>query len=133
MQQQGVQDRRAEGKRFGMTGRRHRRWAVREMIARIADGKALYDGRVFDVSTGGFRLQRKPDDFAAVGMSYTIILSHGRQKFRVLAKPCWVRTDARNSSQEIGFRIIDAPWQWLEMVMLHIDGGAHQANGEFNA
>ena len=133
MQQLRVQDRQAEGKRFGMTGRRHRRWAVREMTARIADGKALFEGRVFDVSTGGFRLQRKPDDFTASALSYTIILSHGRQRFKLLAKPCWAKTDAGGSHQDIGFRIIDAPWQWLEMVMLHIDGGAHQANGEFNA
>ena len=132
MQQKGLQDRKAEGKRFGMTGRRHRRWAVREMTARIADGHRHYDSRVFDVSTGGFRLRKKADDFAASGMSYTVILSFGRQKYRVLAKPCWVRTDADTSHQEIGFRIIDAPWQWLEMVMLHIDGG-HQTSGEFNA
>jgi len=133
MQQKAVQDRQVEGRRFGMTGRRHQRAAVRGMTASIADGNLFYDSRVCDISTGGFRLQREPDDFTAGGMSYTVIVTLGKQRYRILAKPCWVRTDDKNASQEIGFRIIDAPWEWLEMVMLSSDCGAYQTNGEFNA
>ena len=133
MQQKVLQDRQAEGQRFGMIARRHRRSAVSGMTANIADGHVLYGGRVADVSTGGFRLQRKADDFAGSGMSYTVLVSVGRKRYRILAKPCWIRNDGATQKQEIGFRIIDAPWEWLELVMLSLDSGDNQVNGEFNA
>jgi hypothetical protein len=131
MQQKVLQDRQAEGKRFGMIARRHRRSAVSGMTASIADRNLLYDGRVADVCTGGFRLQRKSDDFTGRCLSYTVIISVGRKRYRVLAKPCWIRNDGANRDQEIGFRIIDAPWEWLELVMLSLDDD--RPNGEFNA
>jgi PilZ domain len=118
MQQKELQDRQAEGKRFGMIARRHRRSAVSGMTANVADRNILYDGMVSDISTGGFRLQRKADDFAGSSMSYTVIVSVGRQRYRILAKPCWIRNDGATRNQEIGFRIIDAPWEWLELVMM---------------
>ena len=133
MQQKVLQDRQAAGKRFGMTGRRHRRSAVSGMMANIADGKFLYSGRVVDVSAGGFRLQRNADEFAGNGMSYTVIVWIDRKRYRVLAKPCWIRNDGATRNQEIGFRIIDAPWEWLEMVLLSRGGGGNRPNGQFTA
>ena len=37
-----------------------------------------------------------------------------------LAKPCWKRTGSMTSRIDIGFKILDAPWEWVEFAMNEI-------------
>lgn len=110
----------ASGFRFGHMNRRHRRAGVPGFVGDLADGNLVIGGIVEDISTGGFKLTNIPESFAAEKHTYTAILSGGGKHYRLLAKPCWRRKGAGFASVEMGFKILDAPWEWLALTMNEI-------------
>ncbi len=103
--------------RRGILKRRYQRTGVRDVVADIGDGNDVLAGLVTDISSGGFKMIRVADTFTIDRYSYPTIISGGGRYYKVLAKPCWHRINSRTHSQEIGFKIVDASWEWTEFVL----------------
>jgi len=97
--------------------RRYRRACMTGFAGDVADGKNIFSGHVSDISLGGFKVADLPQSFAAERHTYVAILSGGGKHYRVLAKPCWKKTGSLASRIDIGFKILDAPWEWVEFAM----------------
>ncbi len=102
---------------IGRVKRKYRRAGMAGFVGDVADGKSIYSGYVSDISVGGFKIADLPLSFSAERHTYTAILSGGGKHYLVLAKPCWQRSAAMKSRIDIGFKIIDAPWEWVEFTM----------------
>ncbi len=101
--------------RLGQLKRKHRRVSLAGFICDIADGLMSAGGVVADVSVGGLKVTDIDDSFLADKHVYTLLLSSDEGKYyRVLAKPCWKKKSGDTDSLEIGFRVVDAPWEWVE-------------------
>lgn len=105
---------------IGRVKRKYRRAGMAGFVGDVADGKSIYSGFVSDISVGGFKIADLPQSFSAKRHTYTAILSGGGKHYRVLAKPCWQRSAAAKNRIDIGFKIIDAPWEWVEFTMNEI-------------
>jgi len=110
----------SSGFRFGQMKRKHRRAGLSGFVGDLADGKLVIVGNIEDISTGGFKITDIPSFFSAEKHTYTAILSGGGQHYRLLAKPCWKRQGAGRGNVDIGFKILDAPWEWVEFTMNEI-------------
>ena len=110
----------AGGFRFGQMNRKHRRAGVPGFVGDLADGNLVIGGIIEDISTGGFRITNIPESFAAEKFTYTAILSGGGKHYRLLVKPCWKKKGTIPGSAEMGFKILDAPWEWLNLIMKEI-------------
>lgn len=117
MEHMAMQSNQESSQRFGILKRRYQRTGVHGFVADIADGNVVLGGLVTDISAGGFKMTRIADTFAVEKHSYTTIISGEGKHYKVLAKPCWSRLDPSTHSQEIGFKIVDAPWEWTEFVL----------------
>jgi hypothetical protein len=105
---------------IGQVKRKYRRAGMTGFVGDVADGKNIFSGYVSDISVGGFKIADLPQSFSAERHTYTAILSGGGKHYRVLAKPCWQHNSAMKSRIDIGFKIIDAPWEWVEFTMKEI-------------
>ena len=103
--------------RFGILKRKHQRTGVHGFLADIADGNIVLNGVITDISSGGFRLARLAASFVVEKHCYCTIISGEGRHYKVLAKPCWSKMNSSSQSQEIGFKIIDASWEWTEFVL----------------
>lgn len=99
--------------------RKHRRVAMRGFVGDLADGNSIVCGDVENISKTGFKFSNAPATFTAEKFTYTIVLSRHGEHFRVLAKPCWKRRGEKNHT-EVGFKILDAPWEWVELTTREI-------------
>ena len=102
---------------IGRTTRRHRRAGFAGYVGDLSDGQAIYGCHLADLSLGGFRVVDLPETFVACRHTYVAILSGGGAHYRVIAKPCWKRRGRVAGRIDIGFKILDAPWKWVEFVM----------------
>lgn len=110
----------ASGFRFGQMRRKDRRAGVPGLVGDIADGNQVIGGVIHDISSGGFRIAHIPVCFSADKLTYVVVLSGGGKHYRLLAKPCWRKKGKGQDQDEMGFKIIDAPWEWFELTMLEI-------------
>ncbi|GEM_PF-1124378 len=108
------------GFRFGQMKRKHRRAGLSGFVGDLADGNLVIGGNVEDISIGGFKITDIPHSFTAEKHTYTAILSGGGKHYRLLAKPCWKRQGSGKGNVDIGFKILDAPWEWVEFTMNEI-------------
>jgi len=101
--------------RYGQLKRKYRRMDITGFDCDIADGPSSHGGKVEDISSGGFRITNIPQSFSAEKHVYTVLLSSQDGKhFRLLARPCWSRENSGTGRVEMGFRIVDASWEWME-------------------
>ncbi|MFW2364997.1 MAG: PilZ domain-containing protein [Desulforhopalus sp.] len=103
----------------GPVKRKSRRARIPGLIADLADGNAIVGGKVDNISQSGFSFTHVLPDFAADKHTYTIVLSRDGRHYRIIAKPCW-RLQGEGEQNKIGFKILDAPWEWLEFTMTEI-------------
>jgi hypothetical protein len=106
--------------RFGQMKRKYRRAGLSGFVGDLAVGKLVIGGHVADVSIGGFKITDIPSTFGAEKHTYTAILSGGGKHYRLLVKPCWKRQGSGKGNVDMGFKIIDAPWEWVEFTMNEI-------------
>lgn len=99
--------------------RKSRRARIPGFVGDLADGNAVIGGKVGNISKTGFSFTGVSTDFQADRHVYTIVLSRSGNHYRVMAKPCWRRRGGKDES-EIGFKILDAPWEWVEFTMTEI-------------
>lgn len=112
-----MSDVRENTQRFGIFKRKHERFGIHGLTAHIADGNMVQGGVVTDISAGGFKMARIADTFAVEKHCYAAMITGEGKRYKVLVKPCWGNTDADSRTQEIGFKIVDASWEWLEFVL----------------
>lgn len=105
---------------FGQMKRKHRRAEVSGFVGNFVSGNLVCAGDVQDISLGGFRIKDIPQSFGTEKHAYTIVLSGRGKHFRVLAKPCWKKEGSEKSNVDIGFKILDAPWEWVEFTTKEI-------------
>lgn len=103
----------------GQLKRKYQRAGVPGFVGNLADGKRIIEGIVGNISTGGFEITNLPKSFTADRHTYTAVLSGGGKHYKMLAKPCW-RNDSGRNDINIGFKILDAPWEWVEFTMNEI-------------
>ncbi len=98
--------------------RRHERMELHGHIADIADGKFVYGGIIEDVSLGGLKMNSLPTKFAIEGRTYSVVVSGGTSgtHFKLTVRPRWKRTAQSGLSMDVGFRVVDAPWEWTDLV-----------------
>ncbi len=89
-------------------------------VGDLADGKLVISANIEDISIGGFKIVGIPGSFGADKHTYTAILSGGGKHYRLLAKPCWITPGAGEGKVDIGFKILNAPWEWVEFTMNEI-------------
>jgi hypothetical protein len=102
-------------RRLRPISRRYPRGKLHDFSADIADGKFFASGRVDDISLSGFKMSDVSDSFRADKYSYTVVISGKGWHLKVLVKPCWKKKN--NENYEIGFKIVDAPWEWAEFAI----------------
>ncbi len=105
-----------DGALVGQLKRKYHREKVSGFVGNIADGQKIIDGIVENISPGGFEITNLPQTFTGEGYAYTAVLSGGGNHYKVLTRPCW-RMKKGNNTLHIGFKILDAPWQWLAFTM----------------
>lgn len=99
---------------LGMQKRRYRRNDVAGMIGEISGGNTVMRGNVTDISVGGFKISNIPANFDADKHAYKTVLSCRGRHFKLLVTPCWQRQGSDPYSIEIGFKILDSTWEWVE-------------------
>lgn len=110
--------------RMGGVQRRYRRGRVTGFQGDIADGHRVVGGMIDDVSATGFKLVQVDETFMAEKHTYQAVVSGNGKYYKVLAKPCWKQ--ATDKGVEIGFKVVDTSWEWLEFVLDTIPGGDHK-------
>jgi len=104
------------GRHSGQVKRKYSRVEVGGFVGNIADGRKVIGGIVGNISTGGFQCTNLPQSFSADKHTYPVVLSGGGKHYKMLAKPCW-REKKGNYTINIGFKILDAPWEWVYLTM----------------
>lgn len=104
-----------ENKRTGQRPRKHRRMRAPLLVGDVADGKNVFQAMVEDFSAGGLRMSDIPNSFRIDRDVYTIVISTGKHHFRLMVKPRWQKQNQFGKNREIGFKIIDAPWRWIQL------------------
>lgn len=107
---------REDGAQAGQLKRKYHREKVSGFVGNIAVGKKIIAGVVENISTGGFEITNLSQTFTGEEYAYTAILSGGGRHYKVLTRPCW-RIKKKNNTLHIGFKILDAPWEWLAFTM----------------
>jgi len=109
------QQRNGAGESAGMVVRRDSRRAVNGFTADIAGSVSLVTGGIDNISKGGFKISAVPDSFTGSKHSYNVVLNGDGHYYRLVAKPCWKNKSAERGCVDIGFKILDAPWEWVDL------------------
>ena len=96
--------------------RKYHRAVIPDFAGDLVDGRKIISGIVENISPGGFEIANLPQSFIAEKYLYRTVLSGAGRHYKILAKPCWRKTKGEYYT-DIGFKIIDAPWQWLELTL----------------
>jgi hypothetical protein len=103
---------------FGQIKRNYRRTGIPGFVGTFADGKKIIKTNVENISTGGFEITILPKSFLAEKNTYVAVISGEGKHYKMLVKPCWQKKEGRNMN--IGFKILDAPWEWVELTLNRI-------------
>jgi hypothetical protein len=104
------------GRLPGHFKRNNRRAEIQGFTGNLVDGNKIIGGIVENISSGGFQLSNLPESFSAEKHTYWAVISGKIKHYKVLVKPCWRNNRAKNDIV-IGFKILDAPWQWTEFTL----------------
>lgn len=107
--------------------RRYKRQSLNNYTGDISDERVVVNGIVENVSASGFKLTGVSNAFASVGLDCSVVVSGDGKNFKLKARPCWEKQGG--ASKEIGFKVVDASWEWYEFVLeaLHDEPHALQA------
>ncbi|WP_136806183.1 hypothetical protein [Desulfosediminicola flagellatus] len=120
MERMKLQSNQVASERMGGIHRRYLRAVVSGFSCDIADGHRFIGGNVENVSSTGFKMTAVEDTFPAEDFYYHTVVSGNGKHYKIIAKPCWKRQT--DEGLEIGFKIIDAPWEWTEFVLETVPG-----------
>lgn len=97
--------------------RKFDRVVVKGIFGDVAIDNSIINGIVQDISPGGFKLSRLPDSLIVDKHVYTVVITKGDSHYKLLAKPCWEQKLNDTASMDVGFKVIDSPWEWAELTM----------------
>ena len=58
------------------------------------------------------------DRFSATHQCYVAVVSGEDKYYKVLIQPRWLKRAQGGDSMDVGFKVIDAPWEWTEFVTM---------------
>ena len=102
--------------------RKHPRFKVDGLSCHIAAGNMIFDGVVEDISAGGFKMANLPKALTVKRHTYQAVLSGNGRHHRLIVIPCWTEKPANSRLTRVGFRIIQASWEWTEHILHTADG-----------
>jgi hypothetical protein len=97
--------------------RKHKRASELGLTADITEKSSTFHVIVDDFSTNGLKLSSVANGFDCNNHSYTVLISRGNHYFKLLVKPCWQKLNNDGKESEIGCKILDAPWKWIQFTM----------------
>lgn len=100
--------------------RRFERNSVKGYYSDVASSNSVCGGIVEDISLTGFKVSQLPDSFDDNQHVYSVIITHGDSRYKILAKLCWDKKLPGSDGVEVGFKIIDAPWEWAALAIDNI-------------
>jgi hypothetical protein len=112
---------RGNDRQLGQVKRKYRRTEILGFSASLSDGKKIFRGVVENVSTGGVEIANLPKSFSPENYTCTVVLSGGGKHYKMLAKPCWSKKRGKRNIT-IGFKILDASWEWVAFTMNQVPG-----------
>ena len=124
MDKKESQNDKGDGLQPGQHKRKYRRDGIPGFVADFADGNKIVGGIVQNVSIGGFEIVNLSKTFTAEKHTYRVVLSGGGKHYKMLVKPCWRKKNGVNDV-DIGFKILDAPWEWMKLTMYEISEIEH--------
>jgi hypothetical protein len=101
-------------KLFGHIKRKYHRAEISGFMGNLIDGRKIIGGIVENISTGGVEFSNLPESFGAEKHTYVAVITGKDKHYKVLVKPCWRKCKGK-SNVNIGFKILDAPWEWVEL------------------
>jgi hypothetical protein len=113
--------------------RRHPRVEVQGFVGDVADGNFVLEGVIDDVSSGGFKMSNLPRNFSASNNNYTMVISGKGKHYRLIVVPCWKKTAADSHSLDVGFKIVQASWEWSEFILNEISPDSLNADFGYEA
>ena len=99
--------------------RRYQRQDVLNYSGDIADDKIVVGGAVDNISVNGFKISGVPSSFSGDKQSYSVVVTGPGKNLKLMAKPCWAKKST--GTVDIGFKVIDATWEWYEFVLDSFD------------
>ncbi len=102
--------------RISPGNRRYERAVVEGYKGEIAYGNQVISGVVNEVSPAGLRISQLPEDFSINRRHYIAVVSGYKKQFKIIIRPRWFKTIEDSDSLDVGFSIVDAPWEWLEFI-----------------
>jgi hypothetical protein len=99
---------------FAVSGRKDRRNHLSGLTGELSDGRRIFAGELKNLSVGGFQLTDLPTGFDSGYVNYTAIVSGGGKNFRLLVRPCWSKRHADQLHVDVGFKIMNAPWELVQ-------------------
>lgn len=100
----------------GPGSRKHERAEVEGYLGDIADGSQVLGGIVSNISLAGVKLSKLPNTFSADKQQYTAVISGENRHVKILIQPRWYEKKKGTDDMDVGFKIIYAPWEWMELV-----------------
>lgn len=104
--------------------RKHSRVVAHNVSGDISNGQAVFRGKIIDFSASGCRILGQPLDFRSDLHTYTAIISTSEHHFKLLVSPRWRREIEHNREVEIGFKVLDSDWDWIEYSERRVQGSA---------
>lgn len=98
----------------GHIQRKYQRAEISGFMGNLVDGRKIIGGIVENISTGGFEFSNLSESFDAGKHTYVAIITGKERHYKVLVKPCWRNYNGKNDIN-VGFKILDAPWEWVEL------------------
>jgi len=107
----------------GSEQRRHQRVVARQVLGDITDGQTVLRGRIIDFSRNGCRIQGDFKGLQDDMHTCSAVISTSKNHFKLLVTPRWTKKIA-GGEVEIGFKIVDSEWDWVEFSEKGIDAFA---------
>ena len=92
-------------------------WTCTVMSVILRMGISFWEGLSRMSLQADLRLSNLPGTFSAADHSYTTVISGNGKHYRVIVIPCWTKKVGNDRSVEVGFKIVEASWEWAEFVL----------------
>ena len=107
------------------TNRKYKRDFVNGYVCEIADGNQVMSGVVDNVSSAGLKISSLPTGFSVARKHHVAVVSGDNRYFKVLLRPCWSKKEEGVNFMDVGFKILDAPWEWMEFISIKNPTSSH--------
>ncbi len=97
--------------------RKTKRMELKGLIADIADRSWAFNGWIDDISPEGFKVSYLSPKFTIHSIKYVTAISEFQNIFKIIIKPCWNKKVGCGYYQEVGFKVINPPYEWSNFIL----------------